>query len=172
MAVEPLKYAYLDSPVGPIFILTSNKGLCRITINNETPEHRAQLEEQYKRKIILNKTALIKPIEVLDDYFHGNRREFKIKLDPDINNATLFQKRVWKILTKIRYGQVRSYQWVAHQLKLPHGARAVGAANRCNPLPIIIPCHRVINASGKLGGYSSGINIKKTLLELEGVNLT
>ncbi len=164
-----LKYTCWNSPLGPILLLANGQGLCRITINQAPDECLEKLQNQYRQEIIADKKALAKPLKALQGYFQGKRRNFK--LDMDLGTATSFQKSVWQTLMKIPYGQVRSYQWVAHQIGTPQAARAVGMANRCNPLPIVIPCHRVIKADGELGGYSGGIAIKQALLELEGVRL-
>jgi methylated-DNA-[protein]-cysteine S-methyltransferase len=108
-------------------------------------------------------------IEVLDRYFNGETVKFSVPLDLD--NGTPFQHKVWSALTRIPYGQTRSYAEVAEAVGTPQGARAVGSANKSNSIPILIPCHRVIKADRGLGGYDSGVHIKKRLLELEGVRI-
>ncbi len=97
-------------------------------------------------------------------YFTGKRQYFDIPLDM---RGTTFQKCVWKALLKIPFGEVRSYKQIAEKIGSNKAYRAVGSANGKNPLPIVIPCHRVITASGRLGGFSCGIGIKKELLKLE-----
>ncbi len=105
----------------------------------------------------------------LREYFAGAQPDFSwIPLAPQ---GTLFQQAVWQVLQQIPYGETRSYQWVAQQIKNAKASRAVGQANGKNPIPIIIPCHRVINFNGSLGGYSGGLPIKRHLLDLES-NLT
>jgi methylated-DNA-[protein]-cysteine S-methyltransferase len=98
-------------------------------------------------------------------YFSGEPVDFADKLD--LSGATRFQQNVWRTVRNIPRGQTRSYDWVANQLGLPGAARAVGQALRRNPLPIVIPCHRIIGSDGKLGGFSGGVEIKKLLLRLE-----
>jgi methylated-DNA-[protein]-cysteine S-methyltransferase len=100
----------------------------------------------------------------LQEYFEGLRREFTLPLDP---RGTDFQLRVWRALQSILYGETRSYGELAQVLGMPHASRAVGAANGANPLPIVIPCHRVVGSTGKLVGYGGGLPMKKRLLELE-----
>ncbi len=100
----------------------------------------------------------------LDEYFAGQRREFSVPLAPQ---GTAFQKRAWQALVQIPYGETRSYLQQAQMLGNPKAVRAVGAANGKNPILILIPCHRVIGSNGKLVGFSSGIEKKKYLLELE-----
>lgn len=113
-------------------------------------------------------TALLREARrQLQAYFAGELREFDVPLAP---HGTEFQRRVWDQLRAIRWGQTRSYGWVAAQLGLPPSAsRAVGAANGANPLPIVIPRHRVIGADGTLTGYGGGLHRKALLLRLEGV---
>jgi len=101
----------------------------------------------------------------LHAYFAGNLRRFEIPLDM---NGTEFQKRVWRELQKIHYGETRSYAQIAAAIGAPKAVRAVGAANGSNPVAIVVPCHRVIGSGGRLTGYGGGLTLKKRLLELEG----
>jgi len=102
--------------------------------------------------------------EQLQQYFQKKRRAFDLPLDPQ---GTDFQKSVWKALRNIPYGRVASYKAIAREIGCEKGARAVGLANARNPLPIIIPCHRVIGSNGSLGGFAYGLRMKKMLLQLE-----
>ena len=104
----------------------------------------------------------------LGEYFAGKRREFALTLAPV---GTEFQLRVWNALRAIPYGALRNYADIARAIGQPGAARAVGQANGCNPLPIVIPCHRVIASDGTIGGYSGGLAIKHRLLALEGAEL-
>lgn len=108
--------------------------------------------------------TLRKVAQELSEYFAGNRKEFDIPLNP---KGTDFQKSVWNALCTIPYGKTMSYGQVAAQIGNPKASRAVGMANNKNPIPILIPCHRVIGANGKLVGYGGGIWMKQKLLELE-----
>ncbi len=113
-----------------------------------------------------SKTALLEEAErQLRAYFAGTLRAFDLPLDPA---GTEFQQRVWRELLRIGYGETRSYRQVAAAIGSPAAVRAVGAANGANPIPIVIPCHRVIGAGGKLVGYGGGLELKKRLLALEG----
>ena len=105
-------------------------------------------------------------IRQLRAYFDRQLREFQLPLDPQ---GTEFQKRVWRQLTAIPYGETRSYSQIAEAIGAPRAVRAVGAANGANPIAIVVPCHRVIGLSGKLVGYGGGLRLKQRLLELEGV---
>lgn len=100
-------------------------------------------------------------------YFAGNRHILDLPLDLD--GQPLFRRKVWGVLRTIPYGRVRSYGWVARKIGTPHAARAVGGACGDNPIPLIVPCHRVVGGDGSLGGFSSGLPAKKRLLRLEGV---
>jgi methylated-DNA-[protein]-cysteine S-methyltransferase len=104
-------------------------------------------------------------VRQLRAYFAGSLRQFTIPLDPQ---GTAFQKRVWSELERIPFGEVRSYSQIAHAIGAPRAVRAVGAANGANPIAIVVPCHRVIGANGKLVGYGGGLPLKQRLLELEG----
>ncbi len=101
----------------------------------------------------------------LDEYFLGKRKSFEVKII--IDNASSFQKRVWETLLEIPYGDVKTYKWLSKKIDLNHAYRAVGIALNMNPIPIIIPCHRIIKSDGSIGGYSGGIGMKRFLIELE-----
>lgn len=109
-------------------------------------------------------TVLMETARQLRAYFAGAAREFHLSLDLQ---GTDFQKRVWRELLEIPYGETRSYGQIAAAIGSPDAVRAVGAANGANPIPIVVPCHRVIGASGKLTGYGGGLELKRRLLELE-----
>ena len=106
-------------------------------------------------------------LKEMEGYFSGSLKSFDI---PPILSGTPFQRRVWQIVSQIPYGETLSYGEVAEQLEIPKGARAVGQANRRNPVPLLVPCHRVTGSGGKLGGYSSGTEQKRWLLEWESQN--
>jgi methylated-DNA-[protein]-cysteine S-methyltransferase len=106
-------------------------------------------------------------IAQLSEYFAGRRREFDLPLGP---HGTEFQRSVWKALTRIPYGETLSYGELARRIGNPRASRAVGLANGANPLPIVVPCHRVIGADGSLTGFGGGLDIKRKLLALERTN--
>ncbi|MGQ0811070.1 MAG: methylated-DNA--[protein]-cysteine S-methyltransferase [Nitrospiraceae bacterium] len=99
-------------------------------------------------------------------YLQGRRRDFSLPLD--LSSGTPFQRRVWKTILRIPYGRVRSYQWVAARVGGKQYARAVGMALGANPVPIVVPCHRIVAHDGSLGGFSCGLRVKRQLLQLEG----
>lgn len=115
----------------------------------------------------IKETGIIKEAAVqLNEYFKGKRKEFDL---PVFTNGTIFQKLVWEALKTIPYGETRSYKDIAVQIGKAKACRAVGMANNRNPVAIIIPCHRVVGAKGHLVGYGGGLDIKKKLLEIEGI---
>ncbi len=158
-----LYYSHMASPIGPLVIGVSDKGLAVIEWDRGNfPEGRlarmAHWEESQER------TAAAK--RELREYFAGKRRVFEVELDL---HGTEFQKKCWRALLKIPYGQTRTYAQIAKAVGIPRGFRAVGMANHDNPVPIVVPCHRVLASDGTLGGYGGGLDVKRKLLELEGV---
>lgn len=146
---------YYEYPVGTLGIAQDEKGVTNIFFRQRDALSDALTEE----------TDLIKRAAAqLDEYFAGTRTAFDIPLS---FYGTEFQKKVWHALCTIPYGETRSYKQIAEQAGCPGGARAVGMANNQNPLMIVVPCHRVIGANGKLVGYASGVDVKKFLLDLE-----
>lgn len=137
-------------------LTASSAGLRSIDFDLSRPAEGAPAPEN----AILRETA-----RQLCAYFDGTLRMFAIPLDM---RGTEFQLRVWRHLEGIRYGEIRSYSQVAEAIGAPKAVRAVGAANGANPIPIVVPCHRVIGANGKLVGYGGGLPLKKRLLALEG----
>jgi methylated-DNA-[protein]-cysteine S-methyltransferase len=136
-------------------LTAGDSGLCAIEFAPEAPPP-GRRQDAYP---LLTETR-----RQLQEYFDGLRREFTLPLDP---RGTDFQLRVWRALQSIPYGKTSSYGELARALGMPHASRAVGAANGANPLPIVIPCHRVLGSTGKLVGYGGGLPMKKRLLELE-----
>ncbi|WP_413560376.1 methylated-DNA--[protein]-cysteine S-methyltransferase [Bdellovibrio sp. HCB209] len=147
-----------NTKVGPMFLVASPEGLKGLL-----------WKESAKFPFVkgCDKTeALLNRVEKeITEYLNGERTSFAIPLDPD---GTEFQKRVWNELAKIPYGKTKSYKDIATALKDPNACRAVGTANGRNPISIIVPCHRVIGANGKLTGYAGGLPVKEKLLAIEG----
>lgn len=122
-------------------------------------------EHEIVQDVTVMETPLLKEAgEQLQEYLAGKRKSFSLAIAPV---GTIFQHKVWKALLEIPYGETRSYGEIAKNIGHPQAARAVGMANNKNPLPILIPCHRVIGAKGKLVGYASGLALKEQLLGLE-----
>ena len=159
------QYKYMDSPVGRLTLIGSDKGLAAILWENDNPNRvhaKADVENN-------NHSILLETERQLREYFEGKRSSFSLELDPI---GTKFQKEVWDALLTIPYGETRSYTQIANQLGNPKAVRAVGAANGRNPISIVVPCHRVIGASGGLTGFAGGLEAKASLLSLEGAKST
>ncbi len=149
----------MKSKIGPLYLVASAKGLQGVFWRKQhAPVIRSLDGRTAEAKL------LARAVKQLEDYFAGKRREFDLPLDPE---GSAFQKKVWKALSEIPYGETCSYAAVARRIRNPKAVRAVGGANGKNPLCIVVPCHRVINASGKTGGYSGPKNTKRVLLALE-----
>lgn len=151
-------YTYLDSPVGPL--LLAGRGETLISIG--FPEGRMAMvpDPSWAR----DDAAFDLARRQLDEYFAGRRQRFELDLAPQ---ATPFQARVLAALVQIPYGETRSYKEIAATIGQPKAVRAVGGANGSNPLPIVIPCHRVIGSGGQLTGFGGGLDTKRYLLDLE-----
>ena len=149
----------LDSPVGILQLIASETHIREIRFSRAGQARPASAEMQAS-------SPLIEELEQqLDAYFEGHLQIFDLPLDP---LGTDFQKTVWRALQRIPYGETRSYGQIAALIERPAASRAVGAANGQNPIPIVIPCHRVIGSDGSLTGFGGGLEIKQMLLELEG----
>lgn len=153
---DSMIYKKITSPIGMLTIFSSGKGICRINFENENCDLHGYEEgaDLYIEECL----------HQLDLYFKKELKEFDLKLDI---NGTEFQKSVWNELLKIPYGEVKTYGQIAKAIGKPNAARAVGQALNKNPIPIVIPCHRVIGADGSLTGFGGGIEVKKFLLRHE-----
>jgi len=152
-----------SSPVGPLFLAASTKGLVRLEF-----EARVQKVNPSTIQIKESRKALAPYLDQLDEYFAGHRREFSFPLDL---RGTGFQLACWHALLEIPYGETRSYREIAEAIGHPHAYRAVGMSNNRNPVAIVVPCHRVIASSGSLCGYGGGLDIKRKLLDMEQASL-
>jgi methylated-DNA-[protein]-cysteine S-methyltransferase len=157
-----MSYAFkiISSPVGKLKLLASDRGLLAILWENDNPK-RVKLSTLVENQ---DHPVLLETEQQLQQYFQGRRKSFSLKLDL---KGTKFQNKVWQALLSIPFGETRSYGQLARQLGNPRAMRAVGAANGRNPISIVVPCHRVIGASGKLTGFAGGLETKAHLLRLE-----
>ena len=161
-----IHYSCLNPPFGPVFVAKTVKGICIVNLSKISEAgFQSLLRKKFRKKPIRDDEKLKCVINELLDYFNGNQVNFKSLLDLRI--GTIFQRKVWEKISEIPYGELRSYKWIANKIGNPNAVRAVGNAVGKNPVPPIIPCHRVIRSDGKLGGFSSGIPLKKWLLKLE-----
>lgn len=155
-----LLYMWIASPVGPLRLVGGAAGLAGVLWEKQDPAKSGfELDGEADGDPVLLQAA-----RELGEYFAGERREFSVPLD---FTGTEFQNKVWRALRSIPFGETRSYGELATQVGAPKASRAVGAANGRNPIPIILPCHRVIGSSGSLTGFGGGLSMKKQLLAHE-----
>jgi len=154
-----MRYDEIETPIGPLLVAADEAGLRRIAFPSRgkapSPE-RAWVRDPAPFRELRRQLA---------EYFAGERRTFSLALAPE---GTAFQLATWRALREIPYGTTISYAELARRIGRPAASRAVGAANGRNPLPIVVPCHRVIGADGSLTGFGGGLPVKRALLELEG----
>ena len=156
--MHSLSYTQIESPLGPLLLAADDAGLRQILFVHG--RHSAKPEPSWQK----DPTPLQPVIDQLHAYFAGDLETFDLPLAPE---GTPFQQSVWRNLCDIPYGETISYGELATRIGNPKASRAVGLANGSNPIPIVIPCHRVIGANGKLTGYGGGLPIKEKLLALE-----
>ena len=159
--METLYTAQTESPIGTLTVIASEAGLVAIEWGNGALPRKMKKTVRYENSS--DKTLVY--VKQLREYFAGERHEFAFPLDL---RGTEFQKRCWQALLEIPYGKTVSYAAIATAVGSPRAFRAVGMANHHNPIPIVVPCHRVIASSGGLCGYGGGLAMKEKLLRLEG----
>ena len=159
-------YRTVDSPVGSLLLAATDTGLVRVAYANEDHDRVLQaLSDRISPRILRHPTRLDEAARELDEYFAGRRRAFDLTLDWRLSAG--FRATVLQHLTDIAYGHTASYATVAELAGRPKAVRAVGTACATNPLPVVVPCHRVVRADGSMGGYLGGSDAKVTLLALE-----
>lgn len=164
-----LGYTVMQSPIGPLLLASTEEGLCYIDFGTE--KEAVQNLLCWSKKTFIGVTPVLddalnqKSKQQLQEYFAGKRTLFDL---PITLFGTPFQKSVWTELSRIPYGETRSYKDIALSIGAVKAVRAIGGANNHNPIPIVIPCHRVIGSNGALVGYGGGLSIKEHLLKLEG----
>ena len=151
-----MSLCHYDSPIGMLRIVESEKGIVEIQFGCD--------EKEQLNPVAANTPLQKEAVRQLASYFSGERKDFSLPLDL---RGTDFQLRAWNMLRDIPYGETRTYKQIAEAIGCPKGCRAVGMANNRNPIPIIIPCHRVIGTNGSLTGYRGGLDIKEYLLSME-----
>ncbi len=156
------KYTRFNSPLGDVVVQANEKGITGVWFEtNTTQPQELGVHDDFDY-------LLQKAVAQLKEYFSGQRNHFDL---PISTSGTDFQNKVWQALTTIPFGETWSYQDLADAIGSPKAVRAVGAANGKNPVSVIVPCHRVIGKNGKLTGYAGGVERKKHLLELEGIEI-
>lgn len=144
------------SPFGILFLVISRGKLAEIRFEGDVPScPKSKAPESFKKQ--------------LNDYFSGRLKEFHLTIV--FVSGTDFEQKVWLSLKDVPYGETRTYKWLAERIGNPKAVRAVGQALSRNPLPIVLPCHRIVESDGSIGGYSSGVDKKRRLLDLEYYNL-
>jgi O-6-methylguanine DNA methyltransferase len=178
--METLDSILFSSPIGPLFLAASDRGLVALEFDARLPGQQSirpnprnlrEEQEKEQKKVVFHESpgVMRRYQEQLEEYFSGARREFTFPLDL---RGTDFQLTCWQALLAIPYGESRTYADIARTIGKRHAFRAVGMANNRNPIAIVVPCHRVIASDGTLCGYGGGLDIKRRLLELEGVLTT
>ena len=162
---QDLYYVVFDTPAGSVGILGSKAGLRRVTLPRRSAAEAQQLLGDGMNRTALSPHRFQDLMARLGAYFAGHKVDFPDELD--LAGATPFQRKVWETARLIPYGETRSYAWVAELIGKPRAGRAVGQALGKNPLPVIVPCHRVIESDGGLRGYGGGLQRKRVLLDHE-----
>jgi methylated-DNA-[protein]-cysteine S-methyltransferase len=159
-------YDFVDSPLGPLLVAATDRGVCRISYDADAEQEEEWLAHGYGARVLRAPRAVDDARRQLDDYFEGRRREFDLGVD--LRAVGGFHRDVLAELARVPYGELTTYGTLAARAGRPHAARAVGTAMNRNPIPIVLPCHRVVGSTGKLVGYGGGLHRKEQLLRLEG----
>jgi methylated-DNA-[protein]-cysteine S-methyltransferase len=159
-----VRFDVVDSPIGDLHVAMTDRGLCRISFWGDDWEE--QIARQFGVRVL---RAPLDPVRrELDEYFEGRRRDFDLPLDLRV---APFNEAVLKELALVPYGRTETYGGLAKKVGRPNAARAVGTVMNRNPIPIVLPCHRIVGANGSLTGYAGGLDVKRRLLQLEGALL-
>ena len=156
----------VESPIGPLLVAATGRGLARIFFDAEPELHLERLAKTFGPRVLRSSASVDAAHRQLDEYFAGSRSSFA--LDVDLRGAAPFARQVLDELARVPYGQTTTYGTLAARVGAPRAARAVGTVMNRNPIPIVLPCHRVVGANGSLTGYAGGLDVKERLLQLEG----
>jgi methylated-DNA-[protein]-cysteine S-methyltransferase len=162
-------YDLIDTPVGQLLVAATERGLCRIAYDAEPEQELDRLAQTFGVRVLRSAKPIDDARRELDEYFDGKRQQFELAVDVAL--LAEFNRQVLQELARVPYGDVVTYGELAARVDRPRAARAVGTVMNRNPLPIVLPCHRVIGANGKLVGYAGGLERKEALLRLEGALL-
>ena len=160
-------YDVVDSPLGPLLVAATERGVCRITYDPEPEREEERLARTFGVRVLRAPRAVDRARAELDDYFEQRRTRFELPIDLRLTGE--FAREVLEQLGRVPYGEVTTYGTLAARAGKPRAARAVGTVMNRNPIPIVLPCHRVVGAGGSLVGYGGGLERKRRLLRLEGV---
>jgi len=159
-----VRYDLVATPVGELFVAATERGLCRISYSLEGQDE--AVARLFGTRVL--RAPLDEVRRELDEYFEGRRRDFDLPIDLRV---APFHEEVLHELARVPYGRVDTYGALAARVGRPRAARAVGTVMNRNPIPIVLPCHRIVGANGSLTGYGGGLHVKRALLELEGATL-
>ena len=164
-----VSFGIADSPVGELLIAATGVGICRIAFDPDPERHLHELANSFGPRVVASSEPLEALVGQLDEYFRAGRETFELELD--LSSITPFHRAVLAALADVPYGTVTTYASLASDAGRPRAARAIGGAMNRNPIPIVLPCHRVVGSDGSLTGYAGGLPRKEALLTLEGVSL-
>ena len=159
----------VESPIGPLLVAATERGLARIFFDAEPELHLERLAQTYGPRVLRSAASVASAHRQLDEYFAGGRSSFELNVD--LRGAAPFAQHVLDELARVPYGQTTTYGTLAAKVGSPRSARAVGMVMNRNPIPIVLPCHRVVGSNGSLTGYAGGLDVKERLLRLEGAIL-
>jgi len=162
-------YDLTDSPIGPLLVAATGRGLCEIAFDPDPEAEVERLARMHGVRVLRSPRPVDEARRELDEYFEGRRHEFDLPVD--LTGLPVFQQSVLEELQRVPYGQVDTYGGLAARIGKPKAARAVGGALNRNPVPIVVPCHRIVGSTGSLVGYAGGVERKQLLLSLEGGTL-
>jgi methylated-DNA-[protein]-cysteine S-methyltransferase len=160
-----VSYDIADTPVGPLLVAVTDRGLCRISFDPEHDRETDQLARTFGSRVLRAQRPLDPVKRELDEYFEGERHTFDLPVD--LRGRSEFTRQVLDQLARVPYGEVTTYGSLAARTGRPRAARAVGTIMNRNPIPIVLPCHRVVGSTGSLVGYGGGLERKRLLLDLE-----
>jgi methylated-DNA-[protein]-cysteine S-methyltransferase len=166
---SPVYYAGMDGPIGDLWMAVTDKGLMRVSFSQDETSFITEVHERTRTEVLPSSEKLAGIVAELKEYFSGARSRFDFAID--LSLVTPFQRRVLQAAANIPMGQVITYGELAGRIGQPQASRAVGQALGRNPVPVVIPCHRIVGGSGGIGGYTGGLHIKRKLLEIEGVEI-
>lgn len=159
-------YDLIETPVGTLLVAVTDRGLCEISFDPEPEREEESLARAFGARVLRSPRPTDETRRQLDEYFAGERRRFELPID--LRLAREFGRTVLNELARVPYGELTTYGALAAKAGRPRAARAVGTVMNRNPVPIVLPCHRVVGSTGALTGYGGGLDRKRTLLELEG----
>ena len=167
--VLDVAYDVTDSPIGPLLLAATGRGVCRISFDPDPEAELEALARTHGVRVLRAARPVDDARRQLSDYFEGRRRAFELGVDTEALPA--FQRLVLTELARVPYGEVATYGGLAARIGRPRAARAVGGALNRNPIPVVLPCHRVVGSTGSLVGYAGGLERKRALLDLEGATV-